>query len=211
MRRIEDEAKRMGCLVEDLLVLARLDAQRPSRREPVELLTLARDAVHDARGLDATRAVRLVELNRLPSGDSRAPAVVVTGDPDRLRQVVGNLVSNAVRHTAAGTPIEVAVGAENGQAVLEVRDHGAGLTPGESARVFERFYRIDSSRQRGHGGGSGLGLSIVAAVVASHSGSVQVLPTPGGGATFQVRLPIADDGPMHGQEHVRSGSGRRGC
>jgi two-component system OmpR family sensor kinase len=189
MRRIEDEAKRMGSLVEDLLLLARLDEQRPGRHEPVDLAVLAGDAVHDARGLDADRAVTLVGLN------GRGPqAAVVTGDEDRLRQVVANLVANAVRHTPAGTPIEVAVGREDGAAVLEVRDHGTGLTPEQASRVFERFYRLDSSRRRGTGGGSGLGLSIVAAVVAAHAGGVQVLTTPGGGATFRVTLPArADD------------------
>ena len=185
MRRIEDEAKRMGSLVEDLLLLARLDAQRPARSEPVDLAVLAGDAVHDARGLDAARTVRLVGLD--PRGPE--PAVVI-GDEDRLRQVVANLVANAVRHTPDGTPIEVAVGREGTAAVLEVRDHGPGLTPEQAQRVFERFYRVDSSRRRDTGGGSGLGLSIVAAVVTSHGGSVQVLATPGGGATFRVLLPL---------------------
>jgi len=185
MRRIEDEAKRMGSLVEDLLLLARLDAQRPARSEPVDLAVLAGDAVHDARGLDAARTVRLVGLD--PRGPE--PAVVI-GDEDRLRQVVANLVANAVRHTPDGTPIEVAVGREGTAAVLEVRDHGLGLTPEQAQRVFERFYRVDSSRRRDTGGGSGLGLSIVAAVVTAHGGSVQVLATPGGGGTFRVLLPL---------------------
>ena len=191
MRRIEDEAKRLGSLVEDLLLLARLDEQRPGRHEPVDLAVLANDAVHDARGLDAARPVALAGLN----GHGPQPAVV-TGDEDRLRQVVANLVANAVRHTPGGTAIEVAVGRDAGAAVLEVRDHGHGLTPEQAQRVFERFYRVDSSRRRGTGGGSGLGLSIVAAVVAAHGGGVQVLPTPGGGATFRVVLPgRRDDAP----------------
>jgi len=110
--------------------------------------------------------------------------------------VVANLVANAVRHTPAGTPIEVAVGHDfAGHAVLEVRDHGQGLSPEQAERVFERFYRLDSSRHRAQGGGSGLGLSIVAAVVASHGGEVQVLPTPGGGATFRVLLPATASSP----------------
>ncbi len=203
MGRIEDEARRMGSLVEDLLLLARLDEQRPTRSDPVDLAVIAGDAVHDARGLDPGRTVSLVGLR--PDGGP-VPAVV-RGDEDRLRQVVANLVANAVRHTPAGTPIEVAVGVETGSAdgapgadgasrvaVLEVRDHGAGLAPEQASRVFERFYRVDASRQRGRGGGSGLGLSIVAAVVAAHRGTVQVTQTPGGGATFRVQLP-ADEAP----------------
>jgi two-component system, OmpR family, sensor kinase len=189
MRRIEDEAKRMGSLVEDLLLLARLDEQRPGRTAPVHLDVLARDAVHDAHGLDPSREVRFVG----DPGDPGAP-VVVTGDEDRLRQVVTNLVGNAVRHTPPGSPIEVAVGLDGGQAVFEVRDHGAGLTPEQAERVFERFYRVDSSRQRGQGGGSGLGLSIVSAVVTAHGGTVEVVRTPGGGATFRARFPAAAQG-----------------
>jgi two-component system OmpR family sensor kinase len=192
MQRIEDEARRMGGLVEDLLLLARLDARRPAKAEPVDLAVLAGDAVHDARGLAPDRSVRLVGLE---NSAGPVPAVVI-GDEGSLRQVVTNLVANAVRHTPSGTPIEVAVGTEPGdgtspQAVLEVRDHGAGLPPDEAERVFERFYRMDSSRQRAHGGGSGLGLSIVAAVTAAHDGTVGVLATPGGGATFRVALPLA--------------------
>jgi two-component system OmpR family sensor kinase len=192
MRRIEDEATRMGALVEDLLLLARLDERRPAKAEPVDLAVLAGDAVHDARGLDAQRQVRLVGLDG-SAGPVPAPVI---GDEGGLRQVVTNLVANAVRHTPAGSPIEVGVGVTNDpqegpRAVLEVRDHGPGLPPQEADRVFERFYRVDSSRRRGTGGGSGLGLSIVAAVTAAHGGEVAVLSTPGGGATFQVTLPAA--------------------
>jgi two-component system OmpR family sensor kinase len=198
MRRIEDEATRMGGLVEDLLLLARLDERRPARAEPVDLAVLAGDAVHDVRGLDPDRPVRLVGLD---GAAGPVPAVVV-GDESGLRQVVTNLVANAVRHTPAGTPVEVAVGQETSpadgaarpRAVLEVRDHGPGLPPGEADRVFERFYRVDSSRQRANGGGSGLGLSIVAAVTGAHGGNVAVRTTPGGGATFRVCLPAASDG-----------------
>jgi two-component system OmpR family sensor kinase len=198
MRRIEDEATRMGGLVEDLLMLARLDERRPARAEPVDLAVLAGDAVHDVRGLDPERPVRLTGLQ---PGSGPVPAVVV-GDEGGLRQVVTNLVANAVRHTPAGTPVEVAIGVEPEPgsaphpdacrcAVLEVRDHGPGLPPEEAGKVFERFYRVDSSRRRGAGGGSGLGLSIVSAVTAAHGGTVDVRTTPGGGATFRVALPLA--------------------
>jgi two-component system OmpR family sensor kinase len=190
MRRIEDEATRMGALVEDLLLLARLDEQRPGRADPVDLAVLAGDAVHDVRGLDPDRPARLVGL-RADGGPM--PAVVI-GDENQLRQVVANLVANAVRHTPARTPIEVAVGLESGTAVLEVRDHGPGLSPEHADRVFERFYRVDASRSRGRGGGSGLGLSIVSAVVAAHGGQVSVHPTGGGGATFRVEIPPAASG-----------------
>ncbi len=192
MRRIEEEATRMGVLVEDLLMLARLDERRPAKAEPVDLAVLAGDAVHDVRGLAPDRPVRLVGLD-----DARGPVpAVVTGDESGLRQVVTNLVANAVRHTPAGTPVEVAVGVEAGRAVLEVRDHGPGLPPDEAERVFERFYRVDSSRRRGNGGGSGLGLSIVAAVTTAHGGSVDVRPTRGGGATFRVALPELQGAPQ---------------
>jgi two-component system OmpR family sensor kinase len=187
MGRIEDESRRMGSLVEDLLLLARLDEQRPARTDPVDLAVLAGDATHDARGLAPDRTVRLVGLS---AGRGPEPAVVI-GDDNRLRQVVGNLVGNAARHTPAGTPIEVAVGHEGGRAVLEVRDHGPGLPAEHAVKVFERFYRVDASRARSQGGGSGLGLSIVTAVVTAHGGRVGVAPTPGGGATFRVELPLA--------------------
>ncbi len=185
LARIEEEARRMGGLVEDLLTLARLDEQRPSRAEEVDLAVLAADAVHDARGLAPDRTVRLVGL---APGAGPQPVLVV-GDESRLRQVVANLVGNAVRHTPTGSPIELAIGHQDGAGVLQVRDHGPGLTQEQAERVFERFVRLDASRQRGTGG-SGLGLSIVAAVVSAHAGGVQVLSTPGGGATFQVTLPL---------------------
>jgi two-component system OmpR family sensor kinase len=187
MGRIEDESRRMGALVEDLLLLARLDEQRPARTDPVDLAVLAGDATHDARGLAPDRTVRLVGLD---AGRGPEPTVVI-GDDNRLRQVVGNLVGNAARHTPAGTPIEVAVGHAAGLAVLEVRDHGPGLPAEHAVKVFERFYRVDASRARSQGGGSGLGLSIVTAVVTAHGGRVGVAPTPGGGATFRVELPLA--------------------
>jgi two-component system OmpR family sensor kinase len=193
MRRIEDQAARMGLLVEDLLLLARLDQQRPLDRSPVDLLALAADAVTDASAVAPDRRIELV----LGSGDDRPRhALVVLGDSERLRQVLANLVGNALRHTPAGSPVEVRVGeaALDGHpaAALEVVDHGPGLTPEQTERVFERFYRADPARS-GADGGTGLGLSIVAALVAMHGGTVQVDSVPGRGARFRVVLPLAPD------------------
>jgi two-component system OmpR family sensor kinase len=185
--RIEDEATRMGLLVEDLLLLARLDQQRPMQRSPVDLVVLAADAVESARTLSPDRDIRLVAAS--PSPDEPA-GVVVTGDEGRLRQVVSNLVDNARTHTPAGTAIEVRVWARDGRAVLEVADQGQGLTPEQAERVFERFYRTDAARSRAQGG-TGLGLSIVAAIAAAHGGTVTVDTAAGEGATFRVNLPLA--------------------
>ncbi|GAA4376611.1 sensor histidine kinase [Paeniglutamicibacter cryotolerans] len=188
MGRIEAEAKRMGQLVEDLLLLARLDEQRPLERRPLDLLMLAGDAAEDARVNAPDRVVRLVGLQGGAPG--RAPTA---GDEPRLRQVVANLMTNALRYTPAGSPMEIAVGVLpviNGRsdAVLEIRDHGPGISEEEAGRVFERFYRADSSRQR-ETGGSGLGLAIVAAIVKQHDGSIRLNETPGGGATMSIHLP----------------------
>jgi two-component system OmpR family sensor kinase len=191
MGRIEGESQRMGLLVEDLLLLARLDAQRPLEHAPVDLLTLASDAVHDARAVAPGRAVRLEVLD--------GPGVPeVLGDEGRLRQVLGNLVTNALSHTPAGALVTVRVGTLDSptgaaEAVLEVADTGPGLQPGDAERVFERFYRADTSRTRASGG-TGLGLSIVAALVAAHGGTVGVSSAPGAGATFTVRLPQVSTG-----------------
>jgi len=176
----------VGGLVEDLLLLTRLDTRRPLEKEPVDLTVLAADAVQDARALDPTRHVRLIGL----SGDLEP--TTIEGDEARLRQVVTNLVGNAVNHTPSGTDIEIAVGSVAGCTKLEVRDHGEGVDPVKARKVFERFYRADPSRGRGNGGGNGLGLAIVAAIVSAHGGQVGVAATPGGGATFVVELPTAN-------------------
>lgn len=187
MNRIEGEASRMSGLVEDLLMLARLDDERPLERLPVDLTVVAADAVQDARARDPERRISLVGL-----AGPLAPTTV-GGDEPRLRQVLGNLLTNAIAHTPPESPIEVAVGVTTeGVAGLEVRDHGRGIDPGAARRVFERFFRADPARSRSRGGGSGLGLAIVAAIVQRHGGRVGVGQTPGGGATFVVHLPSAD-------------------
>ncbi|HEX3783878.1 MAG TPA: HAMP domain-containing sensor histidine kinase [Pseudonocardiaceae bacterium] len=188
LRRIEDQAARMGLLVDDLLLLARLDHQRPLERTPVDLTVLAVDAVHDAHAVAPDRAVGL----RLPPARGEEPvAVPVLGDTPRLRQVIGNLLNNAITHTPPDTRIELRVRTDGADAVLEVADAGPGLPPEQARRVFERFYRADPSRGR-DSGGSGLGLAIVAALVAAHGGRVEVDTAVGVGTTFRVLLPLAN-------------------
>ena len=182
MERIESESTRMTGLVEDLLTLARLGQEPETAMGEVDLTVLAADAVTDARARAPQRRISLVGL-----GQTLSPTVI-QGAESRLRQVVTNLVANALKHTPEGTPVEIAVGVDATDAILEVRDHGPGVPLTERAKVFERFYRSDKARGR-TGGGSGLGLAIVAAIVTQHSGRVGVADTPGGGATFVVRLP----------------------
>ena len=188
MGRIESEAKRMGSMVEDLLMLARLDEQRPLQLKPVDLQLLAHDAVVDTKASSGDRTITLTGL------DGASPtAAPVQGDEAKLRQVIGNLVGNALRYTPEGSPIELAVGVRTTPAgsvsVIEIRDHGPGIPEAETNKIFERFYRADTSRTR-ETGGSGLGLAIVAAIVGSHGGTVQVAETDGGGATLVVSLPF---------------------
>ena len=181
MRRIDEETQRMGILVDDLLLLARLDQGRPLESRPVDLEALVADACADARAADGDRVI---------SSRVHAP-LVVSGDEMRLRQVLSNLVRNALVHTPAGTPVEIGLRRENGSAVLEVVDHGPGIAVEHRGRVFERFYRADAQRS-GDQGGSGLGLSIAAAVVAAHGGRIAVDQTVGGGATFRITLPLRE-------------------
>lgn len=177
MRRIEEESTRMKALVEDLLLLARLDQTRPIERAPVDLAVLAADACSDAVAADATRAVTL---------DAPEP-VVVQGDRDHLRQAIANLVTNALKHTPSGTPLEVSTTIDRDRAVLVVRDHGGGLDDEALAHVFDRFWQADAARV---GAGAGLGLSIVEAIAHEHGGSVTADNAPGGGARFTIRLPL---------------------
>ena len=186
MGRIEGESRRMGSLVDDLLLLARLDQGRPLRRDVVDLSRACADAVADLRATAPTHPV----VAAVDAG------VRVIGDDDRLRQVVGNLLANVGLHTPAETPAEVvlraASTADGGRwAELRVVDHGPGIPPEHAARVFDRFYRADAGRSR-ETGGSGLGLSIVASIVAAHGGRLWHEATPGGGATFCALLPLAD-------------------
>lgn len=179
MRRLSDEGRRMSVLVEDLLLLARLDQQRPVERRPVRLDLLAADGVFDARAVEPTRAVTIESV-----------PVTVEGDERRLRQVVANLVTNARVHTPPETPIHVRVLVDGPLARLEVADEGPGMPPDVVERVFERFYRGDSSRVRTTGG-SGLGLSIVDAVARAHGGRTSATSTEGRGSRFTVELPLA--------------------
>ena len=177
MARIEAEAERMGVLVDDLLLLARLDQGRPLEHDPVDLARVAADAVDAARAIDPARPIEL---------DAPAPAMLA-GDAGRLRQVLDNLLENARVHTPAGTPTRVQVRTDGTDVVLTVADEGPGMDAETAARAFERFYRGDPARSRATGG-AGLGLSIVAAIVEAHGGKVVLLPTDSG-ATFEVRIP----------------------
>jgi two-component system OmpR family sensor kinase len=180
LRRIQAESGRMAELIDDLLVLARLDQGRPLEQLPVDLVAVATDAAQDARAVDPDRPVALVVPDR---------PVVVQGDEGRLRQVVANLLTNARVHTPAGTPVTVRVAVEDGTARIVVADEGEGMAPEVATRVFERFYRADSSRSRDRGG-SGLGLSIVAAVAEAHGGRAGVESAPGAGTRVTVELPV---------------------
>jgi two-component system, OmpR family, sensor kinase len=181
LRRIEQDARRMRKLVDDLLLLARLDQTRPAEREPVDVAVLAAEACSDSVAVDPGRQVTL---------DAPQP-VVVQGDRTHLRQAVDNLVTNAVRHTPAGTPIEVAARIDAGRAVVTVRDHGPGLDGEALAHVFDRFWQADSARSDA---GAGLGLSIVAGIAAEHGGTVQAANADGGGAVFTLDLPLGPPG-----------------
>jgi two-component system OmpR family sensor kinase len=189
MQRVEQESARMGVLVEDMLLLARLDQQRPIERRPVDLLTLAADAVQDARMIAPQRKIELTV--------GHGTAFLVLGDEARLRQVITNLMSNALSHTPDGTPIDVRLLAHGPDGrltvpsvTLEVDDHGPGLGKEQAERVFERFYRADQARGR-KTGGAGLGLAIVAALVSAHGGAVGVDTAPGRGSMFWITLPLA--------------------
>ena len=194
LSRIESEASRMGMLVDDLLLLARLDAQRPLEHHRVDLLALASDAVHDAQAMDPDRTITLEVLDGPGTPE-------VLGDEPRIRQVLSNLVVNALQHTPGTADLTVRVGTEAEDAVLEVADKGPGMSRQDASRVFERFYRTDSSRARASGG-TGLGLSIVDSLVRAHGGAVRVTTAPGEGSCFRVTLPRVTDMPAQEPAHA---------
>ncbi|MGM9383205.1 ATP-binding protein [Streptomyces antibioticus] len=195
MSRMEREAARLIDLVEELLLLARLDeraaaAAQTLQRTPMDLRTLAADALRDLKALDPTRTVTLTG----PGGGAPGGAPVM-GDEARLRQVMSNLVGNAMTHTPAGTPVRIGVGTDRGRAVLELSDQGPGMTAEQAAHAFDRFYRADTARGRTRSGGAGLGLSIVHSLVTVHGGRVEIDTAPGQGATFRIVLPLHTDTP----------------
>jgi two-component system OmpR family sensor kinase len=179
MRRIEEESERMGLMVEELLVLARLGEGREPERVPVDLARVVGDAVSDARAAAPARDITLDGVE----------TVDVLGDDHQLRQVVANLLGNALRHTPDEAQIRVTLTTGDGHAALAVTDDGPGLEPDVAAQVFEPFFRADESRAR-ETGGAGLGLAIVAAIVEAHGGEVRLDTAPGAGAAFTVTLPM---------------------
>jgi two-component system OmpR family sensor kinase len=185
MTRIQQEAIRMGVLVEDLLLLAQFDEDRPLDRQPVDLSSVAAEAVLVARALPQGHSLTLL---------AAPEPVIVSADSTRLRQVIDNLLGNALQHTPPGTLVTLATASGSGFGQLTVADNGPGLTAEQVTRVFERFYRTDDARSRAHGG-TGLGLSIAAALVGAHGGTITAdARPPGHGATFRVRLPLATAG-----------------
>jgi two-component system OmpR family sensor kinase len=190
LQRVEEEAKRMGGLVEDLLLLAELDRGRPLQAAPVDLQRVCADAVGDSHALDHQHDLTLRPGN----------AVVVVGDAERLAQVAHNLVRNALAHTPPGTAVTVSTGVERGMGLIVVSDQGPGIDPQDGARVFDRFYRGDAARS---GVGTGLGLAIVRAIAEALGGTAEVTSYPGRGAMFVVSVPLAAPGVAAPSEPVR--------
>jgi two-component system OmpR family sensor kinase len=180
MTLIQHEASRMGRLVEDLLLLAKFDTDRPLDRRHADLASIAAQAVQAARIINPDRPVTLL------AGDP----VIVYADTERLRQVIDNLIGNATQHTPPGSAVTVSVTSTTGTAEITVADNGPGMTSEQAAHVFERFYRTDTARDRARGG-TGLGLSIAASLAAAHGGDITVDTNPGQGAGFHLRLPLA--------------------
>jgi two-component system OmpR family sensor kinase len=198
MARIEAEAARMGVLVEDLLLLARLDELPEARRVAVDLRQLAEQAAEDTRAIAPARKIRVTTNGPL----------TVLADPDQLRQVLANLTRNAVIHTPADSSIELSARREGNHAVLEVRDHGPGLPPEAGDQIFDRFWRAEAGRTRGRGrGGAGLGLAIVEAIVRAHHGEVHAENAPDGGAVFHVTLPLTIASRVASAEAPHDGAG----
>ncbi len=175
------EADRMGRLVADLLLLARFDAGRPLDRRPMDLASLAAEAVQRARIKDPGRPITL----------RATEPVIIDGDEERLAQVIDNLLGNALQHTPSGSPVTVTVTGGASRAELTVADHGPGMTAEQASHVFERFYRTDGARIRDRGG-AGLGLAIAVSLAEAHGGEITVDTAPGRGAAFRLRLPQAE-------------------
>jgi two-component system OmpR family sensor kinase len=183
VRRIEQESIRMSTLVEDLLLLARLDQSREMDRSPVDLKTLINEAVTSAQAAGPNHPITL----SMPDDD-----LFILGDSMRIHQVISNLLANARTHTPNGTAIRIALQSQDGGVLIEVSDDGPGLSKQDQERIFERFYRADPARVRNGGEGTGLGLSIVDAVMRAHGGTVSVSSELGHGATFKLFFPIQD-------------------
>jgi two-component system OmpR family sensor kinase len=178
--RIQQEAARMGLLVDDLLLLAELDQDRPLDLHPVDLASIAAEAVQAGRSVEPGR---LITLRAVPD------PVIIDADDARVRQVIDNLIGNALRHTPAGTPVIVTVDTGPARGSVTVADSGPGMTADQAARAFERFYRTDQARTRSSGG-TGLGLAITSALVTAHGGTISLETQPGRGAAFRVELPL---------------------
>lgn len=187
MGRIQSESTRMAALVEDLLTLARLDEGRPLDFTELDLVKLADNAAFDLQALDPTRSVGLRGLG--PGAHKPPMTLIVTADRDRIQQVYTNIIGNIVRYTPEGSPVEIALGRTGSSAVVEFRDHGPGIAEDDRSKVFERFYRSDTSRARSHGG-SGLGLAIVSSILSAHKGEAKLTKTKGGGLTVRIELPL---------------------
>lgn len=197
MARFESEAARMNGLVEDMLRLARLDEQRKADLQPLDLLQVTQTAVFDLRALDPSRVVSLLTLGKLAEDGSWTAGQVfstdneplwIAADKDQISQVFTNIISNILRYTPKGSPVEIVLGEFEGKVIVEFRDHGPGIAQKHATRIFERFYRADKSRSR-ESGGSGLGLAIVASIMDLHKGEVFALPTEGGGFTVRLCFP----------------------
>lgn len=185
MGRIRSESTRMGSLVEDLLTLARLDEGRPLEIVDVDVIAMLRNARFDLQALDPTRQVKILGINDQPIPQS----VWIQADRDRLQQVLTNIIGNIVRYTPRSTPVEIAVGQNPTSVLIEFRDHGPGIAKEDYEKVFQRFYRTESSRARSLGG-SGLGLSIVSSIISAHGGHAALAKTTGGGLTVKIDMPI---------------------
>jgi signal transduction histidine kinase len=181
MGLVARESSRMGRLVDDLLLLARFDAGRALERRPIDLASIAAEAVQQGRLVAVGRPIKL----------EAAEPVIVDADPERLRQIIDNLIGNALQHTPPQTPVTVTASIAAGRGQLTVADRGPGITEEQASYVFDRFYRTDDARTRAHGG-AGLGLAIARSLTAAHDGELTVDTKLGEGAAFHLRLPLAD-------------------